>query len=497
MSRPFPKFEELIRATPVLSRSGDGNPVVTGLRYDSRNVVPGDLFCALPGGSRHGKHFVREAVDRGAVALLSDTEITVREIPIARVADARVAMADLASSFYQSPSASLGVAGVTGTNGKTTTAWIIRHVCNAVGRSCGLIGTIRYILPGVEEGAVRTTPESTDLQRMLALMRDGGYKAAALEVSSHALVQDRVRGIEFDAAVFTNLTQDHLDYHGSMENYFKAKKRLFIDLAGQIGKKGRAIINGDDRYGHRLLERMNGVPVITYGQGSNCAFRASNIRHTALGTTFRLDAKRRSYLVRTPLVGLFNVYNTLAALAAVSAMGVELRRAVAAAASISQVPGRLERIPVRRGFQAYVDYAHTPDAVTKVLESLRQLEPRRIITVFGCGGDRDRSKRPLMAAAAERHSDLVIVTSDNPRGEDPLSIIREVEKGFRGNHHESFVDRERAIRRAVEAAGEGDLVLIAGKGHETHQETAGDRHSFDDVSVTARAMSEKSIPETR
>jgi len=411
------------------------------------------------------------------------------------VLSARVAMADLATAYYSFPSRSLAVAGITGTNGKTTTSWIIRHLCDAVGRSCGLIGTIRYILPGVVEPASRTTPESLDLQRMLAGMRDGGFRAVSVEVSSHALVQQRVRGTEFDAAVFTNLSQDHLDYHASMEEYFEAKIGLFRMLASQTKKKGRAVINTDDRYGHRLLDRISGVPVITYGQGSNCDFRASNIKCSPLGTIFRLDAKGRSYLVRTPLIGLFNVLNTVAALASASAMGLELRRLIAAAATIPQVPGRLERVPGRRNFQAYVDYAHTPDALDNVLVALRQMAPARIITVFGCGGDRDRSKRPLMAASAERHSDKVILTSDNPRSEDPAAIIREVSLGFRGTFHESVADREGAIRRSVELAGPDDIVLIAGKGHEDYQETGADRKPFDDVKVTARAMGEKSALE--
>jgi UDP-N-acetylmuramoyl-L-alanyl-D-glutamate--2,6-diaminopimelate ligase len=487
-----PTLEQLTQGTAVLSVAGSLEGTVSGLACDSRKVVPGDLFFALPGARSHGADFLAEAVSRGAVGVIASGEMPPMKVPWIRVSDARAAMADLACAFNGFPSASLAVAGVTGTNGKTTTAWIIRHLCEAVGRSCGLIGTVRYILPGIVEEASRTTPESIDLERMLARMRDGGFKAAALEVSSHALLQHRVGGVEFDAAVFTNLSQDHLDYHGTMEEYFSAKELLFRHLSLQKGKKGKAVINADDRYGRRLIDRIQHVPVITYGQGSNCDYRASNIACSAMGTTFRLDAKGRSYLVRTPLIGLFNVYNTLAALAAASSMGLELRRAVTASASIPQVPGRLERVPGRRNFQAFVDYAHTPDAIENVLKALRQLGPARLITVFGCGGDRDRSKRPLMAGAAEKHSDVVIVTSDNPRGEDPLAIIREAEKGLSGKHHGSFVDRGSAIRRAVEIAGPGDILLIAGKGHEGYQETATGRQPFDDVSVTARIMAEKS-----
>jgi UDP-N-acetylmuramoyl-L-alanyl-D-glutamate--2,6-diaminopimelate ligase len=490
------KLEILLQSTPVISVIGEADRAVAGLACDSRVVQPGDLFFALQGSRENGIRFLSEAVEKGAVAVVIDADLAKVDlpgIPVIRVPDARTAMADLAAAYHGNPSASLAVAGVTGTNGKTTTAWIIRHLCDAVGRACGLVGTVEYVLPGVVEPASRTTPESIDLERMLATMRDGGFKAASLEVSSHALVQQRVRGVEFDAAIFTNLTQDHLDYHGTMEDYFDAKSLFFTMLAGQLRKKGKAVVNSDDRYGRRLLDRITGVPVITYGQGSNCNFRASNIRYAATGTTFALDAKGRSYLVRTPLIGLFNVYNTLAALAATSVMGLELRRAIAAAATIPQVPGRLERVPGRRNFQAFVDYAHTPDALENVLRSLRQLEPARIITVFGCGGDRDHSKRPLMAAAAERHSDKVIITSDNPRSEDPLSIIRESEKGLTGKSHECFVDRESAIARAVELAGPDDVLLIAGKGHETYQETSTGRHPFNDVTVTARAMARKEV----
>jgi UDP-N-acetylmuramoyl-L-alanyl-D-glutamate--2,6-diaminopimelate ligase len=490
-------LEALIAHTGIISVTGSPKGEVKGLSHDSRTISPGDLFFALPGLLENGRIFVNQAVERGALAVVTQEEIGGLPIPSIRVENARSSMADLSAAYYGSPSRSLAVAGVTGTNGKTTTSWIIRHLCDAVGRACGLIGTIEYVLPGFTEAAWRTTPESSELQQMLARMRDGGFRAASLEVSSHALVQQRVRGVEFDAAIFTNLSQEHLDYHGTMEEYFAAKALLFSQLASQKVKKGRAIINADDRYGHRLIDRVSGVPVITYGQGSNCDFRASDIAFSATGTIFRLDAQGRSYLVRTPLIGLFNVYNTLAALAAGSGMGIELRRAVKAAATIPQVPGRLQRVPGKKNFQAFVDYAHTPDALENVLKSLRQLQPARIITVFGCGGDRDRSKRAPMAEVAERNSEHVIITSDNPRSEDPLSIIREVEKGLHRKGHESFVGREIAIRRAVELSGPGDIILIAGKGHESYQETSAGRTPFDDVSVTASAMASKMTGEVR
>lgn len=481
-------LRELLENTAVVSLGRGGDLVIEGLACDSRSVRSGDLFFALPGARDDGSRHADEAEAKGAVAIVTQDDIQGSGLPLVRVISARKAMAEISSAWYGDPSHSLAVAGVTGTNGKTTTAWIIRHLSSAVGRPCGLVGTVEYVLPGRVEPATRTTPESIDLQRMISEMRDGGFRAVALEVSSHALIQHRTDAVEFDAAVFTNLTQDHLDYHGSMDEYFAAKELLFTRLSGQKHKRGRAIINTDDRYGRRLLDRMNGHPSVTYGQGSNCAFRASNIRSTPAGTTFQLDAKGRSYLVRSPLIGVFNVYNLLAALAAVSSMGVELRRAIAAAASIPQVPGRLERVPVRKAFQAFVDYAHTPDALENVLRSLRQTGPGRIITVFGCGGERDHGKRPLMALAAESLSDYVILTSDNPRGEDPLKILAEVERGFRSNTRETIADRESAIRRAVSLAGSGDIILVAGKGHEKYQETSGGKHPFDDVKVTSRLM---------
>lgn len=486
---------ELAANTKVLSITGNAMTGVTGLSFDSRVVEQGDLFFALNGVHVEGGVFVMDAVRRGACGVVTDKDLPVLSVPVVRVPDAREAMADLANAYYGFPSSTLAVCGVTGTNGKTTTAWIVRHLCETIGRSCGLIGTIDYILPGISEPASRTTPESTDLQRMLAMIRDGGFKAASLEVSSHALVQHRARGIEFDAAIFSNLTQDHLDYHRTMEEYLDAKTLLFTQIAAQTRKKARAIINSDDRYGRRLMDRIGSLPLTTYGQGSNCHYRASDIRHTSMGTTFRLDAKGRSYLVRSPLIGLFNVYNTMAAMAAATAMGLELRRVVAAVASIPQVPGRMQRVQVHRNFQAYVDYAHTADALGNVLKTLRRLSPARLITVFGCGGDRDHGKRPLMAATAEEYSDLVILTSDNPRSEDPLAILGEAEKGFRGSAYEVRADREAAIQRAVELAGANDIILVAGKGHENYQETAIGRTPFDDVSATARAMSHKPFAE--
>jgi UDP-N-acetylmuramoyl-L-alanyl-D-glutamate--2,6-diaminopimelate ligase len=338
--------------------------------------------------------------------------------------------------------------------------------------------------------AIRTTPEALDIQDLLAQIVNAGGRAAAMEVSSHALARERTRGIEWDVAVFTNLTQDHLDFHGTMENYFEAKAKLFLQLASQLKKKrASAVINIDDRYGKKLLDRIAGKsPVITYGLGLHTDFRASNYRTEFAGTSYQLDARGRSYLVRVPLIGRFNVANSMAALAAATALGVNLRDGILSLSRAPQVPGRLELVPAKRQFQIFVDYAHTDDALRNVLKTLRELKPRKLIVVFGCGGDRDRKKRPLMGRVADELADHAIITSDNPRKENPDAIIYEVEKGFRSTHYEKIVDRTEAIRHAAAMAEARDLVLIAGKGHEKYQEFADHTIPFDDIQVARRAL---------
>jgi UDP-N-acetylmuramoyl-L-alanyl-D-glutamate--2,6-diaminopimelate ligase len=321
-------------------------------------------------------------------------------------------------------------------------------------------------------------------------MVNAGCKAAAMEVSSHALAQDRVRGLEWDVAVFTNLTQDHLDFHGTMENYFEAKATLFTGLAEQKSKtKVTAVINLDDRYGARLVDRLEKkTPVITYGVGVKSDFRASNYHAEFGGTSYQLDAKGKSYLVRVPLIGRFNVANSMAALAAATSMGISLREAILSLGRSPQVPGRLEAVPAKRQFQIFVDYAHTDDALLNVLKTLRELSPRKLIVVFGCGGDRDKQKRPLMARVADENADYSIITSDNPRKEDPDAIIADAEKGFRSERYEKITDRVQAITRAIELAQPRDIILIAGKGHEAYQEFADHTIPFDDIQVARRAL---------
>src|SRR3954466_4358695 len=316
-----------------------------------------------------------------------------------------------------------------------------------------------------------------------------------MEVSSHALAQQRTRGLEWDTAVFTNLTQDHLDFHGTMEKYFEAKAQLFTGLVDQQKKrKPIAIINIDDRYGEQLLGRIDKkVGIVTYGMGARADFPASNYHAEFAGTSYQLDARGKSYLVRVPLIGRFNVANSLAALAAASALGISLRDAILSLAKSPQVPGRLEAVPAKRQFQVFVDYAHTPDALLNVVKTLRELEPRKLIVVFGCGGDRDRQKRPLMAQVCDQFADVSIITSDNPRKEDPEAIIAEVEKGFRSDRYEKVVDRAAAIARAIALAQPRDVVLIAGKGHETYQEFADHTIPFDDRQTAFRALENRPL----
>ncbi|MEI9893882.1 MAG: UDP-N-acetylmuramoyl-L-alanyl-D-glutamate--2,6-diaminopimelate ligase [Chthoniobacter sp.] len=462
------------------------------LTYDSRRVKPGTLFFALKGEKVDGSAFIDAAIAAGAEAIVSENaSIKTRATNIV-VASARNAMADLAAAYFQHPARALKIAGVTGTNGKTTTAFLIKHICEAAMLRCGLLGTVRYEVGDRVLPAARTTPESLDVHDLLWQMRSAGCKACAMEVSSHALMQARVRGVEFDAAVFTNLTQDHLDYHKTMEAYFEAKSRMFSELAAQPKKKGKAVINLDDRYGAMLVTRFGKeIPITTYGVGVHADFRASNVRIDFHGTSYQLDAGGRSYLVRLPLIGQFNVYNSLAALAAANAMGVDVRTAVLGLATALAVPGRLEAVPAQRQFRIFVDYAHTDDALLNVIKTCRELNPGRLIVVFGCGGSRDKTKRPRMGAVVDLHADYAIVTSDNPRQEEPLAIIEDIKPGLRRGNYEVIVDRREAIFKAVAMAQPRDIILIAGKGHENYQEFTDRTVPFDDVAVAREALDGK------
>jgi UDP-N-acetylmuramoyl-L-alanyl-D-glutamate--2,6-diaminopimelate ligase len=489
-------LRELTSCLTRVTVAGALDVEVAALTASSREVAPGMMFAAIRGTSIDGHRFIPEALAAGAAAILAETAPPADLPPTItwlHVPDSRAALAALASVLAGHPWREMVVAGITGTNGKTTTAFLLHHLMQAVWHRAGLLGTIFVDDGETREPARHTTPGSIELSALLGRMRDHGCRGVAMEVSSHGIHQQRIAGIGFDACVFTNLTQDHLDYHVTLEAYFQAKADWFHALAAEPrGKKPVAVINSDDTYGAALaLALHNKLPLLRYGFGVHCDFRANNLRQTARGMEFELSAKGKSYLVRAPFIGRFNVYNLLAALAAASACGIRPRDAVAALASAPQVPGRMENVGNAGGTTVFVDYAHTPDALENACRTLRELNPRRLITVFGCGGDRDRGKRPLMAAAAARHSDACIITSDNPRTEDPLAIIREIEAGSSATNRLSIPDRAEAINAAVQASLSGDIVLIAGKGHEATQQFADHTIDFDDRKHASKALRDR------
>jgi UDP-N-acetylmuramoyl-L-alanyl-D-glutamate--2,6-diaminopimelate ligase len=469
---------------------GDTDIEIAGITHDSRQVRPGYIFAALRGTHTDGGVFFDDAITRGAVAVLtaSDSCETSEGIVCIFCDDARRGMAEIAARVYGHPSSHLTTFGITGTNGKTTVSFLIRDILAAAGRQAGLIGTVQYEIGGRMLPAGRTTPESTDIQRMLSEMLRAGCDSAVMEVSSHGLVQDRAASISFDAAIFTNLTRDHLDYHETMESYFEAKSILFNDMlkSGQ----GHSVINIDDHYGRRLVAET--LPIdrtVTFGLSPLAQVRAENLTTSGLGSEFTLCTPWGSSQVRISLIGDFNVSNALAAAAAAGSIGVELSTIAAALKGCVGVPGRLEEISTGRSFRLFVDYAHTDDALDNVLSTLRGICERRLIVVFGCGGNRDKSKREAMGAVASQYADVSILTSDNPRQEDPGQILNQITQGMAAeSEYEVVEDRASAIARAIDLAGKRDIVLIAGKGHESFQELGNTKIPFDDRTAARRAL---------
>jgi UDP-N-acetylmuramoyl-L-alanyl-D-glutamate--2,6-diaminopimelate ligase len=476
-------LDEVIPGAPVSARGVE----VTSLAYDNRRVRPGTLFFCVPGFTRDGHDFAAGAVASGAVALVVQRPLEVGA-PQILVPDVRRAMALAAARFNGDPTSELSVVGVTGTNGKTTTAFLVRALLGAQGRPCGLLGTVKSVIGGVEHEVVRTTPEAIELQHDFRAMLEAGDVACAMEVSSHALELRRAVGIHFAAAIFTNLTQDHLDFHPTMEDYFLAKRRLFAMAPGA------SVINVDDPYGRRLATELEDP--ITFSLGGEATYTATEIETGLRGSRFTVLTPEGPVALRSPLRGRFNVANVIAALAAARAVGVELGVAVDALATAGQVPGRFEPVQEGQGFEVLVDYAHTPDSLENVLGAARELGGGRVHVVFGCGGDRDRGKRPLMGEIATRLADRVIVTSDNPRSEDPVAIIEEILAGA-GEEVSWRADRRAAIAEAIAGAEDGDVVLIAGKGHEQGQELAGGRKvPFDDVAVAREVLRARALTRT-
>jgi UDP-N-acetylmuramoyl-L-alanyl-D-glutamate--2,6-diaminopimelate ligase len=485
---------ELLRASGVAAElSGDGSVEIRDLAYDSRRAGPGTLFFSFPGERTDGHDFAPAAVEAGASALVVERPLEL-DVPQARVEDARAAMAPIAAAFNGDPTSELGVIGITGTNGKTTTAFLIRHLLESSGHRCGLLGTVQQVVGGRVEEVVRTTPEAIDLQRTFDRMLEAGDEYCVMEVSSHALVLHRADAIHFAAKVFTNLSQDHLDFHADMEDYFEAKRLLFFSEGGAPIVElegGISVLNADDPYGLRLaedLDRGRGGDCVTYSAASGDAdLSARDVSFDASGSRFTCVTPDGEIEVRIPLPGDFNVANALAALGVASALGLDLRQAAAALASAEQVPGRFESIDEGQPFAVVVDYAHTPDSLENVLRAARRVTNGRLIAVFGAGGDRDRDKRPLMGRAGAELSDIAVVTSDNPRSEDPAAIIEQIEAGIEeGGPAEVAVEQDRraAIALALARASDGDMVVIAGKGHEQGQEFENGRKiPFDDRDV--------------
>ncbi len=489
-------LRELVSSLSKITVAGSLDAEVHAITASSREVAPGMIFAAIRGTTLDGHRFINDALAAGATAILAETAQPSDYTATAtwlHVPDSRAAVATLASVLADHPWQDLAMAGITGTNGKTTTAFLLHHIMKTAWHRAGLLGTILVDDGETVETAKHTTPGSIELSGLLARMKDNGCRGVAMEVSSHGIHQKRISAIGFDACVFTNLTQDHLDYHGTLDAYFKAKAEWFLDLAADPhGKKPVAVINIDDAFGAELAASLDGKMAVTrFGFGVKSDFRANNFRQSARGMDFELAAKGKTYLVRAPLIGRFNAYNLLGAIAAASACGIKPRDAVAALAESPQVPGRMENVGNAGGATVFVDYAHTPDALENACRTLKELDPRRLITVFGCGGDRDKTKRPLMAAAAARHSDACVVTSDNPRSEDLLTIIREIESGLKGKGFRSIPDRAEAIDFAVRNALSGDIILIAGKGHETTQQFATETIDFDDRKHASKALRER------
>ena len=496
------KLGKLLEGLPDYDLDGHRELEIKGLGYDSRRIQAGDMFVAIRGYSQNGHDYLNDAIRNGAVALVAEEfRESYGGASKILVPDSREALSKLATRFYENPCSEVELIGITGTNGKTTTSYIIESILSAAGARPGVIGTINSRFQGKSRPSPVTTPESLDLMRLIREMKDEGATHVVMEVSSHALDQGRTAGCPFRVALFTNFTRDHLDYHNTMEKYFSAKACLFRALQ-ENGRKGVAVINMDDPRGEELASICD-TEVLTYGLDRKWDFSADSISTDRTGLKARLITPYGNAEISSSLIGRINLYNILAATAAASSLGIDLDRIVEGIKSLRTVPGRLELVENKKGLTVVVDYAHTPDALLKAQETLRPLTEGRLITLFGCGGDRDKGKRYEMGLVAGENSDIVIITSDNPRSEDPESIVRQIEKGVQssgltmaewstsiGLKEPAYfieVDRHRAIEKAISMANKKDLVLIAGKGHEDYQIIGQGKRFFDDRKEVARA----------
>jgi len=502
------RLSELIEGIDVLERKGDLATEVSSVCYDSRLCAKGSLFVAIPGLKLDGHRFIPQALKQGSRSILCERTVDAPAgVTVLRVKDSRQALGIIGKNYFGNPSAALCLVGVTGTNGKTTITYLLESIFRQAGYIPGVIGTINYRYRLKAREAPHTTPESFDLQGMLREMLDAGVSHVVMEVSSHALDQKRVDDCEFDAGIFTNLSQDHLDYHQTLEAYFQAKKRFFTELLSQ----GQTmIINGDDPFGRRILQEAPPAKALSFGLDDSCAVGVTRYSFSLEGIDAEIRTPRGAYPIRAALVGRYNLYNILAAAAAAHGLGVDNGAVQSGLSNLGTIPGRLEKVSAAGEPTVFVDYAHTEDALRKVIENLLPFKKARLITVFGCGGDRDRGKRPLMGKAVVTRSDLSILTSDNPRTEDPLAILRQIEagvenegakkhsvedvrEGINGRGYVVIPDRREAIREAIGIARPEDIVLVAGKGHETYQIIGTEKFPFDDREECREALKAKRL----
>ncbi len=483
-------LKELFQGVPIKK-----DVAIRGITQDSRKVEKGFLFVAIAGHEQDGHRFIPEAVRKGAAALVVTQKMdSTLKVPVILVKDSRKALAEVAARFYKDPSEKMRVIGVTGTNGKTTITYLMESVLTEAGRRPAVLGTINYRYGGKVRSSGTTTPESVDLQRFFAHMLEEGVTDVVMEVSSHALVMERIRGVHFDAAIFTNLSQDHLDFHKDLEDYFQSKLKLFTELLPDSRKKNRfAVLNMEDPRSEIIFQKVKGLTKIRTGLTGPYEVSCQSFQLSEEGIQARVKIGAESVEIRSKLLGRFNLENILVVMAAAQSLGVPMEAIVRGLEKMTGVPGRLERIPNDRGIHLFVDYAHTPEALAGVGETLRKISRGRIITVFGCGGDRDRSKRPLMGREAALFSDLVVVTSDNPRSEEPEAIIDEIlpglhEVGFPEEKIFRICSREEALSKAVKIARRGDLILVAGKGHEDYQIIGKKKTHFSDQEILRKLL---------
>ncbi len=492
------KITDLLTTTKIISITGNETVTITDITADSRQVKKGSLFICLDGATVDGHTFAQKAVDAGAVALVVSKDVTVSsDVCIIKVEDTRQAMMDIVPLFFDYPANKMRMIGVTGTNGKTTTTHMIRHILRSQGHKVGIIGTIHIMIEDKSYPIHNTTPDVVDLQHILNQMVNEGVTHCIMEVSSHALALGRVSGVEYDTAVFTNLTQDHLDFHKTFENYLAAKCKLFeqVSASNQVKTGKGAVINIDDPYGHRVVEATT-APTMTYSTQGKGTLNAHDVTMTSKTSTYTIEFDGKQYPIKMNTTGLFNVYNTLAAIGACLYENISMEKIDEALQSFRSVPGRFELIEEGQDFAVVVDYAHTPDGLQNILQTAQEIKESKMIVVFGCGGDRDATKRPIMGRIAAEFGDTIFVTSDNPRTEDPNQIVKDVEVGVKeglreGSTYEVVVDRKEAIKKAVRSARTGDIVIIAGKGHEDYQILKDRTIHFDDREVAREALKEK------